>query len=97
MFYYKIHQTAFSQVVAICDEDLLGRIFEEELFILDVKQSFYGGKKIGEEFCRQLLQDAGNLNIAGEKAVQLCLDLGLIEKEELKRIHNIPFIFLSVA
>jgi hypothetical protein len=41
--YVKIHKTENKDIVAVCDEDLLGKKFEEKELILDVSEEFYKG------------------------------------------------------
>jgi hypothetical protein len=44
MFINIIHSSC-RDVVAICDSELLGKVFEEGQLQLDVKESFYKGEK----------------------------------------------------
>lgn len=92
--FFKIHKS-YRVVVAICDSDLVGRYFEEGMFQLDVKESFYRGQEAPEEEIAKLMKrwsvEDSTFNIVGEKSVSLAIELGLIAGEGIKRIQNIPF------
>lgn len=86
---------SYRYVVAIADEDLIGKKFEEGNFQLDVKESFYKGEeKSSEEISQDLinmkLEDA-TFNIVGNKAVELALENGIISEENISEIQGIKF------
>ncbi len=82
-------------IVAICDSDLIGKKFEEGGFQLDVKENFFLGEEIGEEetikIMKKMSKEDATFNIIGEKSVNTALKAGIIEKEGIKHIQNIPF------
>ncbi len=95
--FFKIHNS-YREVIAICDSELIGKYFEEGKFQLDVKESFYKGQEVSEEeiiklIRRRAVEDA-TFNIVGEKSVSLAIELGLVAKEGIKRIQNIPFVMI---
>jgi len=82
-------------VVAICDSNLLGKKFEEGNFQLDLKENFFDGKETDEKEAieiinRMQIEDA-TFNIIGQESVNTALKAGIIRKEGIKRIQNIPF------
>ena len=92
--YIKAHK-AYREIVAICDEDLLGKSFEDGNKILDVKDNFFGGDKVDEQELASLLKDYATadatFNIVGKQSTDLALKVGLISKEGIKQIQGIPF------
>ncbi|MCK4808787.1 MAG: DUF424 family protein [Candidatus Aenigmarchaeota archaeon] len=40
-----MHKADSSQVVSVCDSDIIGKRFEEKDIVLDIPESFYGGKE----------------------------------------------------
>ena len=90
----KIHKT-YRDVVAICDKELLGKIFEQDRFQLDIKESFFKGEKSSKENAIKIMQNMSRedatFNIVGEKSVNCALQAGIITKQSIKRIDNIPF------
>ncbi len=80
MIYVKIHKNNESFVTAVCDEELLNKIFREGKLLLDVNEHFYKGN----------LKDAVNLNLVGKKSIHLALKLKLISKECIINIQGVP-------
>ncbi|MEM4230490.1 MAG: DUF424 family protein [Candidatus Pacearchaeota archaeon] len=92
--FIKIHK-AYREVIAICDEDLIGKKFEEGKKILYVKESFFKGEKIEElELIKQMqefVKSDATFNIVGEKSIRAALKAGIINKEGIKKIKEIPY------
>ncbi len=86
---------SYRDVVAICDKELLGKKFEEEKFQLDVKENFFKGKESSKEevseIMREMKLEDSTFNIIGEKSIKTALETGIISKEGIRRIANIPF------
>ena len=79
---------SYREIIAICDSDLLGKKFEEGKFQLDVKESFFGGDETNEEKAIEIM------NIIGKKSVNIALKAGIIKKEGIGKIDNIPFALI---
>jgi len=77
-------------VVAVCDDDLLGKKFEEGELQLDLTSDFYKGEKMDEKDIGDLLRNADAVNLVGEKSVKLGLNEGIIEKDHILKIDDIP-------
>jgi uncharacterized protein len=86
---------SYRDVVAVCDDELLGKKFEEGKLQLDVKESFFKGKESSKEETLEIMKDMkledSTFNIIGEKSVQTALEAGIITKEGIGIIANIPF------
>ncbi|MBU4069405.1 MAG: DUF424 family protein [Nanoarchaeota archaeon] len=85
----------YRDVIAICDAELLGKVFEQGDFQLDVKESFFKGDIVSEEKAIKIMQDMiqedATFNIIGEKSVSAALKSGIISEEVIKKIQGIPF------
>ena len=95
--YIKIHRS-YRDVVAICDSELVGKIFEEGKRILNCREDFYKDKKVNHEEAVQILEKEGNedatFNIVGERSVKAAIEAGIITKDDVSIINNIPFILI---
>ena len=89
---------SYREVVAICDSELLGKYFEEDLFQLDIKESFYKGEKRTEQEVVQIIIDMksedATFNIVGERAVNAAIKAGLISEDSVRKIQGIPFVLV---
>lgn len=88
MILVKIHET----VVAICDKNLVGKVFEEGNKCLNVIKRFYGGEKMSKEEVLSLVREFKNLNVVGKESVNLVLKEGFINKENIISIKGIPHV-----
>ena len=81
--------------MAICDSNLIGKKFEEGNFQLDVKEAFFNGKEANEKevlnVIERMQREDATFNIIGRESVNTALKAGIINKEGIKTIQNIPF------
>lgn len=86
---------SYRDIIAICDSDLIGKVFEEDKFQLDVKESFFKGKEKTKQEVLQIMQDMAKedatFNIIGPEATELAIEAGIITQEGIKKIQGIPF------
>jgi hypothetical protein len=94
MIFFKVHKS-YREVVAFCDSDLIGKIFEEGKFQLNVKENFFKGEEMTEKEAVELMKDYSRedatFNIVGEKSINAALKSGIISKQGIKKINKIPF------
>jgi len=95
--FIKIHKS-YRDVIAICDSKLVGKIFEEDKYQLDIKENFFKGNEISEKKLIELMQNLSRedsiFNIVGEKSVNTAIKAGIISKQGIKKIANIPFALI---
>ena len=93
----KVHSSS-RKVIAICDDNLIGKRFEQGLRQLQVTESFFKGQKMSEEEVLNLMKyefKAGStFNIVGKDSISLALKIGIIEKEAIVKIKRIPFVII---
>ncbi|MFQ5621574.1 MAG: DUF424 domain-containing protein [Candidatus Nanoarchaeia archaeon] len=77
-------------IVVVCDEDLLGKLFDEGQAQLDLTSDFYKGKKYTPVEAADIMRNADTLNLVGEKAVQLGVDEGMIDKNHVLKVAGVP-------
>ena len=85
----------YRDVVAVCDKELIGKRFEEGKFQLDVKENFFNGDETDEEKAIEIMEQMSmkdsTFNIIGEKSVNTAIKAGIISREEIRKIQDIPF------
>ena len=89
----KIHST-YRNVVAICDEDLVGKTFEEGHRQIFVNPNFFKGEEKSEQEVQEIIEmGAGEdftFNIVGKESVGVALKSGFIKEEGVITIQEIP-------
>ena len=79
--YSKVHRYNNEVLVAVCDQDLLGKVFrdEERNLRLEISSDFYNGDLIDEEVLIGRLKQATIANFTGERCIKVASRLDLIE------------------
>src|SRR3989338_8376181 len=87
----KAHKTQDGRkILAVCDNDLIGKKFEEKNLQLDLTSNFYKGEEKSEEEIINLLKNCYLVNIAGNQSTNLAIKLGIITKNNIIKIKKIP-------
>jgi hypothetical protein len=91
---------SYRDIVAVCDKELIGKKFEEGTLQLDVKENFFKGKESSKEEVYEIMIDMkledSTFNIIGERSVQTALEAGIVLKEGIRKIDNIPFALVLI-
>lgn len=79
-------------VLAACDEGLLGKTFSSGKFRLTVKKEFYfDGKLISKEELEGLMGGAEILNLVGDGVIGVAKGLGM-DVDAVLKIGNVPHV-----
>lgn len=91
--FVKVHES-YRNVIAICDENLIGESFEEGKMQLDVKENFYMGEKRTGDEVKKIIEDGRiedtTFNIVGKESVNLALELNIVNRDGIKTVQGIP-------
>ena len=82
-FYLKVYRAEGSVVVAICDEEILGKKFVDpgRGVVLEVSEGFYRGALVGEREALEHIAIADIAVLTGRRIVELAVREGLAAKE----------------
>lgn len=93
----KLHKTKNNQLIlAVCDKDIIGKKFEEEKKQLDMTSDFYKGEEMSDKKTADLMKKAYMINFVGKEAIKLAINESIIEKENTKKICNVPYAMVLV-
>ena len=90
----KIHESEKGLLVAICDSELLGKKFEENDFVLDIDEDFFGGDITDEKTILDSLKLAHTINASGNKIVDFLLSKNIIENSQVKTIDGVKYVVI---
>ena len=89
--FLKIHRSRDTgDVVAVCDRELLNTTVSHEKLSIIISDSFYGNTPATEDEVKDALKYAGNINLIGERSVNLAIEMGLVTKSGCMMIGNVP-------
>ncbi|MDE1850711.1 MAG: DUF424 family protein [Candidatus Micrarchaeota archaeon] len=98
MIYLKIHKTEKGDMIAMCDENLLGKTFSEGKAELDLKtySDFYKGDLIAKDQIIKVIGTAQlySANIVGKESIEILVEHGIIEKGSVKTIAKVPYVHI---
>lgn len=90
MIYIKKNESQNSEVLAVCDEDLINKVFRDKKMKLEITERFYKGDLVNEEEAVEFMKKARSINIAGKNSISLAIKLGIVDKGNIIKIKNIP-------
>ncbi len=85
-FRMKIYRVKGEVIVAVCDEEIVGKTFREKDLKIEVKEEFYGKESYDEEDVKRALRQATIANITGKNAVKLAISIGIIDENKVLKI-----------
>jgi len=94
----KERETEEGLLVSVCDPDVLGETFEEGPVSLTVSEEFYGGDRVDPEAVEASLARAHVANIVGTEAVELAVEAGFVDEENVLEVdgtHHAQLLRLS--
>lgn len=87
----KVHRSRErGDVVAVCDRELLNKTISGEKLTLTVTEAFYGNIPATEDEVKEALKRAGNINLIGERSVNLAIAMGLLTQSGCMMIGTVP-------
>jgi hypothetical protein len=93
----KVHKRDGKTIVAVCDDELVGKRFEEGELQLNLASDFYKGDKYSDKaLVGDMIRNADVINLVGTVSVSLGLEEGLIEKEQVINISGVPHAQASI-
>ena len=94
MFSARLIRHKDSNMLNICDKDLLGKILNRDNFRLKISEEYYAEKIVEKEEARDLLQKSHNINMVGKEIIDLSVNIGIGSHEGVKVIDGVPFLIV---
>lgn len=90
MIWIKVYITQGETLLAACDDDVLGKTFEEGELCLSVTEAFFGGEKVSREMFIEQLNEATIVNLVGKEVIMIASELGMMDENGVIEIAGIP-------
>lgn len=87
---FRAYDTDQGLLVAVCDEDLVGRTFRDGEVRLEVSEDFYGDDNAAREEVVEGLRDAAIANLVGEGAVEAGVEAEVVDTENVLYVDGVP-------
>lgn len=76
-------------VVAVCDEDILGKKFFENDLVVDVDAGFFGGKPASLDDVVDAVRGATSVNAVGNDVVGLLVERGVVSLAGVRLVGGV--------
>jgi len=90
MISIKIYKQGNDLLIGACDEELIGKIFEDGKFQIDVNKNFYDGERINAKLLKKYLNEATIANLVGKETIKYAIDFGFIDEDSVIKIKGVP-------
>lgn len=92
MVFLKMTHVRGEVIVAVCDEEILGRKLKDtsKKLVFDVSKLFYEGEKMDLQESVTRLSSATIANLVGSKIVQAAIDVGHVKESAVTLIDGVP-------
>ena len=94
MFSARLINHKDTNMLNICDADLLGKTLNKGNLTLKISEEYYGEKVVEKEEAESLLKKSDSINMVGKKIISLSTDIGVGSQEGVKEIDGIPFLIV---
>ncbi len=88
MVYLKQHNNQGCIVLAVCDENTLGKTFSDGRISITVNPAFYQGKLVTIPTALQMISESPNTNLTGKEIVRAALKAKLLKKSAILKIGS---------
>lgn len=89
--YFKHHRQPLSDVMAVCDEELIGKVISNGEVKITISENFYRGKLMDIEEVLPFLERSTNFNLIGRDIIDAVIKHGIIKKDGIILIDEVPY------
>ncbi|MFT4309530.1 MAG: DUF424 family protein [Candidatus Woesearchaeota archaeon] len=83
-------------IIAVIDDELLGKNYETEELQLDFSQKFYSGTKAEPATIIEEIKKSYMAVCAGNETVGLLVEQGFIGRDDVNIIAGIPYVYITL-
>ena len=94
MFSARLIRHKDSNMLNICDKELVGKTLNRDNFRLKISEEYYAEKIVEKEEARDLLQKSDNIIMVGKEIIDLSINMGIGSQKGVKVIDGVPFLIV---
>ena len=89
MFCYKLTKNENETLLAMCDEELIGKKIKNDIQV-EITEDFYGNEKCDEEKALMLVKQATIINAIGSKTIEFLKKNDIVDEKFILKIKDVP-------
>ncbi len=90
MFRFRVYEFQRDTLLAVTDEELIGRCVKRGKVEVHITEQFYGTEVASAGELRSMLSECTVANLMGERCVALARDLGLVNGDNVIQLDDVP-------
>lgn len=90
VFSAREYRQGVQTILAACDEQLVGSLFEEGNLRLDVQESFYKGPTVDKQTLAMMMGSCTIGNFVGEATIATAIEAGIISDANVATVSGVP-------
>lgn len=94
LMYIKTYETDISKLVAVCDNELIGKTAIEAGMRFEISEEFYKGELVDASQVKFALQMANTANIVGKRSIEAAISCQAIDQDSVIMIEGIPYALM---
>ena len=87
--YFNLKKEGNNVLLAICDEELLGKTLREGKIVFKISEDFYKGKKISVDQAVSMIENSTIINLIGNECVKKAIENGYVHPGAVLKIEGI--------
>ena len=87
--YFNLKKEGNKVLLAICDEELLGKTLREGKIVFKISEDFYKGNKISVDQAVSMIENSTIINLIGNECVKKAIENGYVHPEAVLKIEGI--------
>jgi hypothetical protein len=88
--YVNLKKVGRNVLLAICDNELLGRTLRQGKIVFPIKDEFYDGGKVSVEEAVGMIENSTIVNMVGRNCVEMAIRKGYVHPEAVLKIDGVP-------
>jgi hypothetical protein len=96
LIYLKLHHTEKGTIIAMCDENLIGKVLKDKELEIDLNKYsvFYKGDLVNKEKAASMIKVSSffSANIVGKESVDVFENSFEFDKGSVRKIGDVPFL-----
>ncbi|MEM2160434.1 MAG: DUF424 domain-containing protein [Candidatus Nitrosotenuis sp.] len=93
-FFVRTSSYQNSNMLNMCDEDLIGKTIKNGKVQINISQSYYGQRLVEKSEAEKLLQNSSILNLVGKQTIEMSVNLKIGSRAGIKTIDDVPFLIV---
>lgn len=88
--YIKLWKQSKRVLLAICDENILGKTLKHGNIVFQVREDFYKGSLVSLQEALDLIEKSTVVNMVGQRIVKEAVEKGLVHPDAVLKINGVP-------